>query len=121
MSMANGMIHRIKRDKTVFKTPALFAMKGKLSKFEEKKTRVIWMFPFEIIVMEKYMATTIEKMIASNPEWLFHNGERAMGRLALLLNENIEKKSQCQITLDWKEFDTSIEPWLIDIAFWIIE
>lgn len=76
------MTDRIQRGKPIYKTPCLFAMKGKLCKIEERKTRALWMFPIEIVMMEKAFTTGIEAMIAEYPNWLFHNGEKAMGRLA---------------------------------------
>jgi Viral RNA-directed RNA-polymerase. len=113
------MRHMIHDGRKCYIPPAKLAQRGHMHNAEEPKSRPVWVYPAETIVLEGTFAIPyIQKLKESNTVLI---GENSMSRLIQLLNCVSSRDGKYSIAMDWSAFDTSIPNWLIDQAFRIIK
>jgi len=117
---ASYIAHFISSKKHVYIPPSKLALRGHLSETENLKTRAVWVYPFEISILEGKWALPYYSHLEQNvPE--VHFGEGSMQNLAKHLMSGIANHDNAvEVTLDWSGFDTSVPNFLIDDAFDII-
>merc|ERR1711994_897415 len=74
--VAKCMEHRVKNGMTVYQIPSVLGFRGHLSSKDEPKTRPIWVFPIEMILMEKTFAEPLQDLCSKLPQ--FANGKGMM-------------------------------------------
>lgn len=98
--------------------PCLAGQRGHLSPVEETKTRLVWIYPAEMLVVEGLWAPVMYKQLAQLP-----NGPLLLGKGSQrLYTEWLVNYREGEILhgLDFSSFDTSVPPWLIHVAFEIL-
>jgi len=117
---ASYMAHFISNRRGVYIPPAKLALRGHLSETDELKTRSVWVFPFEVTILEGKWAIPYYKFLEEEVPTV-HFGENSMQRLAKNLVSGLANESECtEVTLDWSGFDSSVPNFMIDDAFDII-
>jgi len=112
--------HRVQRGLPTYKPPCRLALRGHLSSEEEAKSRPVWVYPFEVSILESKWAipfyTHLEMQVNE-----VHFGPDAMPRLMKVLSSSLCGHDEAaEVTLDWSQFDATIPCWLINEAFQII-
>lgn len=54
--LARTLAHRVKQRYSIFWPPCMMGCRGHLSSLEKPKTRPVWVYPFEIVLIEKMFA-----------------------------------------------------------------
>nr|ATD50490.1 RNA-dependent RNA polymerase [Magnaporthe oryzae partitivirus 2] len=117
---ASYMAHFISAGKHIYVPPAKLALRGHLSELEEIKTRPVWVFPFEVTILEGKWAIPYYRFLEEEVPSV-HFGEGAMQRLAKILVSDIASHSEyAELTMDWSGFDTGVPNWMTDDAFDIL-
>jgi len=112
--------HQVQRGRHVYRPPCKIALRGHLTSVEEPKSRPVWVYPFELSILEAKWAIPFYKHLETNVKEV-HFGEGAMPRLAQLLMGGLSDQTEsAEVTLDWSSFDSSIPSWLIKEAFDIL-
>jgi len=117
---ASYMAHFISAGKRIFIPPAKLALRGHLSEVDALKTRPVWVFPFEITILEGKWAIPYYEFLEQEVPAV-HFGEGAMQRLAKMMMSDVASHSEStEVTLDWSGFDGSVPNFMIDDAFDIL-
>jgi hypothetical protein len=118
--LASYIAHFVSAKKPVFSPPCKLALRGHLSADDEPKTRAVWVYPFELSILEGKWALPYYSFLEEQvPE--IHFGEQSMIRLAKHLMSGLANHDDAvEVTLDWSGFDSSVPNFLIDDAFDII-
>jgi hypothetical protein len=111
--------HQVKRGKTVFQPPCKLAYRPHLSSRTDPKVRPVWVYPFELILLEAPFVVPLNKRFQKDPDSRLLYGEHQLQRLVDVLRLPVGSEMN-GLTLDWKSFDSSIPPFLIRKAFDII-
>lgn len=118
--VAAYMQHRIQRGIPTYHPPCKLALRGHLSTEEESKSRPVWVYPYEVSILEAKWAVPFYEHLEKNVPTV-HFGERAMPRLAQMMMGGLNTHDEsAEITTDWSSFDATIPCWLINTAFEII-
>lgn len=113
------MRHMIHDGRKCYIPPAKLAQRGHMHSAEEPKSRPVWVYPAETIVLEGTFAIPYINKLKESSTVLI--GKHSMSRLIQLLNCVSSRDGKYSIAMDWSAFDTSIPNWLIDQAFRIIK
>lgn len=118
--VASYIQHVVKRGGHAYEPPCKIALRGYLTPVNSPKSRPVWIYPMEMVILEGKWAKPFYDHLEENvPEVLC--GADSMERLATLLGSDMGTHTNlASVTLDWSDFDTSIPNWLIDEAFKII-
>jgi len=98
--------------------PALAASRGHLSSTDEVKTRLVWIYPAEMLMVEGLYAPVMYKQYQSLP-----NGPLLLGKSSQrLYTEWLVNYREGEFLhgLDFSGFDTGVAPFLIKTAFDIL-
>jgi hypothetical protein len=98
--------------------PCLAGQRGHMSPIEEAKTRLVWIYPAEMLVVEGLYAPVIYEKLASLPDGPLLLGS-ASHRLYMRWLGRF-RDGESLHGLDFSSFDTGVPPWLIRVAFDII-
>lgn len=93
--------------------PCKFACKGRLSKIEDPKSRLIWVYPIEHVFIEGMIAYSMYQSLKSR-ETPMHFGLGAIDRLKRNL---VSTQDGYRVTTDWSGFDQHVPAWLIHMVF----
>nr|QKO02081.1 RNA-dependent RNA polymerase [Macrophomina phaseolina partitivirus 2] len=123
---ARWLAHRIKSGgrrrfdpRRVRFAPCLAGSRGHLSPRDDVKTRLVWVYPAEMLVVEGLFAPIIYNGLATLP-----NGPLMLGKSSQrLFSEWLANYKEGEILhgLDFSAFDTHVPPWLIHVAFDILK
>jgi hypothetical protein len=118
--VAAYMQHRIQRNIHTYAPPCKLALRGHLSSIDESKSRPVWVYPFEVSILESKWAIPFYEHLEKNVPAV-HFGANSMQRLADMMMGGINGHDESvEVTTDWSSFDSTIPCWLINIAFDII-
>jgi len=118
--VASYIQHMVEHDKKYFVPPCKLAVRGHLSAPEQEKSRPVWVYPFEISILEAKWAIPFYQHLEQNVSQV-HFGHDSMPRLAHMMMQGLADDFECvEVTNDWSAFDSSIPKWLMDDAFDII-
>jgi hypothetical protein len=98
--------------------PCMAGSRGGLSPKHEAKTRLVWIYPAEMIVIEGQYAPVLYDQYMKLP-----NGPLLLGKSAQRLYTEWlvgMREGEKLHGLDFKSFDTSVPPWMIHTAFDIL-
>jgi len=122
---ARWLGHRMKQDgKTTFDPtrmrfpPCLAGQRGGMSERDEPKTRLVWIYPAEMLVVEGFYAPLMYRDFMNDPNSPMLNGKSAQ-RLYTEWCCNL-REGETLYGIDFSSFDTKVPPWLIRVAFDIL-
>ncbi|AZT88588.1 RNA-dependent RNA polymerase [Phyllosticta citriasiana partitivirus 1] len=98
--------------------PAMATQRGGLSEIDEPKTRLAWIYPAEMLVVEGLWAPVMYREFMKLPGSPMLNGKSSQ-RLFSEWAVNV-KEGEKLYGLDFKSFDTKVPAWLIRVAFSIL-
>nr|QHD64804.1 RNA dependent RNA polymerase [Plasmopara viticola lesion associated Partitivirus 1] len=122
---ARWLGHRMKQDgKDRFNPtkmrfpPCLAGQRGGMSERDDPKTRLVWIYPAEMLVVEGFYAPLMYRDFMSDPNSPMLNGKSAQR----LYTEWCCKlrEGETLYGLDFSSFDTKVPAWLIRVAFDIL-
>lgn len=122
---ARWLGHRMKQDgKRSFDPskmrfpPCLAGQRGGMSSIDEPKTRLVWIYPAEMLVVEGFYAPLMYQDFMSDPNTPMLNGKSAQR----LYTEWCCKlrEGETLYGIDFSAFDTKVPAWLIRAAFDIL-
>jgi len=118
--VASYMAHMISARKRVYVPPTKLAVRGHLHDIDEPKARPVWVYPFEVLILEAKWAIPYYGFLENEVDAV-HFGEGSMIRLAKQLMSGLAGHDDAvEVTLDWSGFDASVPNFLIDDAFSIL-
>lgn len=124
-SKARWLQHRIKHGglksfnpKQVQFPPCLAGARGHMSPSDDPKTRLIWVYPAEMLAIEGKFAPLIYDLIANKPDGPLLLGNGSHRLFSEWMSHYQEGKEL--YGLDFSAFDTKVPPWLIHVAFDIL-
>jgi len=79
--MMHYMKHRIKSGLKVFSPPCKLAFRGHLSKIDEPKVRAVWVYPFEVCLLEFPFSLGLNRALQADPDGPLLFGPNALTRL----------------------------------------
>jgi len=119
------LAHRMKQDgrgkfdpRKVQIPPCMAGMRGHLSPEDEVKTRLVWIYPAEMIVVEGQYAPRLYEEYMSLPDSPLLYGQSAQRLYTEWLLKYLEGENL--VGLDFSSFDTSVPAWLVHVAFDIL-
>lgn len=91
----------------MYQPPCKMAFRGHLSSIEEgkKKVRSVWIYPFEIIMLESVFADPIIDRFMEDIDMPFLSGRDAFFRLSKAMGRPTHATGEVTVTTDWKSFD----------------
>jgi len=98
--------------------PCVAGTRGHLSSIDDPKTRLVWVYPAEMLVVEGLWAPVMYRQYQSLP-----SGPLLLGKAShRLFSEWVVKLRLGHVIhgLDFSGFDTGVPPWLIHAAFDIL-
>jgi hypothetical protein len=98
--------------------PCLAGQRGHMSPRDEPKTRLVWIYPAEMLVVEGLWAPVMYKQFQSLPDSPLLYGKSSQ-RLFTEWLVNV-RKGERLYGLDFSAFDTKVPAWLIHTAFEIL-
>nr|UDL14346.1 MAG: RNA-dependent RNA polymerase [Gammapartitivirus sp.] len=119
---ARWLGHRMKQDgKQSFDPsrmrfpPCLAGQRGGMSEIDDPKTRLVWIYPAEMLVVEGFYAPLMYRDFMSDPNSPMLNGKSAQR----LYTEWCCKlrEGETLYGLDFSAFDTKVPAWLVRVAF----
>jgi hypothetical protein len=123
---ARYLAHRIKYSGERFNptrvrfAPCLAGSRGHLSPEDEIKTRLVWVYPAEMLVIEGLFAPIIySSLVDLGPDCPLMVGKGSHRLYAEWLSNY--KDGEKLHGLDFSAFDTHVPPWLIHVAFDILK
>lgn len=99
--------------------PVTLAMKGKLSLKEERKTRLVWHYPGDMTICEGVFAQPLIEAYYHGPL----NDLLLTGKDAVYKHQKLAyavKKNTIFYGLDFSQYDSTVPPFLINMAFQIL-
>lgn len=99
--------------------PCVAGQRGAMSTIEEPKTRLVWIYPAEMLVIEGQYAPKMYHDFMAQPDSPMLNGkssQRLYTEWCLGLRDG-----ELLYGLDFSSFDTTIPAWLIHVAFDILK
>ncbi|AZU96334.1 RNA-dependent RNA polymerase [Metarhizium flavoviride partitivirus 1] len=122
---ARWLGHRLKQDgrgrfnpTQVKFPPCLAGQRGGMSEIDNPKTRLVWIYPAEMLVVEGQYAPRMYRDYMSDPYSPMLNGKSAQ-RLYTEWTCNL-KEGETLYGIDFSSFDTKVPAWLIHVAFKIL-
>jgi hypothetical protein len=117
--------HRLKQDgKACFNPtqvqfpPCLAGQRGAMSEMGAPKTRLVWIYPAEMLVVEGQYAPRMYRQFMDQPQSPLLNGKSSQ-RLYTEWTVNL-REGETLYGIDFSSFDTSVPAWLIRVAFNIL-
>lgn len=98
--------------------PCLSGSRGHLSSVDEPKTRLVWIYPAEMLVVEGLWAPVMYQKLMELPDGPLLIGKGSQ-RLYTEWLANY-KDGEILHGLDFSAFDSTVPPWLIHVAFDIL-
>jgi len=98
--------------------PCLAGQRGGMSERDDPKTRLVWIYPAEMLVVEGFYAPLMYRDFMSDPNSPMLNGKSAQ-RLYTEWCANL-REGETLYGLDFSAFDTSVPAWIIKLAFDIL-
>jgi len=98
--------------------PCMAGMRGHLSPADEVKTRLVWIYPAEMIVVEGQYAPRMYEEYQKLPDSPLLYGKSAQRLYTEWLLQYQEGENL--VGLDFSAFDTSVPAWLVHTAFEIM-
>lgn len=123
---ARWLGHRMKQDgRTSFNPtkmrfpPCLAGQRGGMSEIDDPKTRLVWIYPAEMLVVEGFYAPLMYRDFMNDPNSPMLNGKSAQR----LYTEWCCKlrEGETLYGVDFSAFDTKVPSWLIRVAFDILK
>jgi len=98
--------------------PCLAGQRGGMSEIDEPKTRLVWVFPAEVLTIEGFYAPLMYRDFMNDPNSPMLNGKSAQR----LYTEWCCKlrEGETLYGIDFSSFDTKVPAWLIRVAFDIL-
>nr|UDL14385.1 MAG: putative RNA-dependent RNA polymerase [Gammapartitivirus sp.] len=122
---ARWLAHRMKQDgkgkfdpTRVQMPPCLAGSRGHLSPADDVKTRLVWIYPAEMLVIEGQYAPVLYRQYMSLPDSPLLLGKSAQRLYTEWLVNRVE--GEFLVGLDFSSFDTKVPSWLVHTAFDII-
>ncbi|QTC11257.1 RNA-dependent RNA polymerase [Metarhizium brunneum partitivirus 2] len=119
---ARWLGHRMKQDgkKSFDPTkmrfpPCLAGQRGGMSEVDDPKTRLVWIYPAEMLVVEGFYAPLMYRDFMNDPKSPMLNGKSAQ-RLYTEWCCHL-REGETLYGLDFSSFDTKVPAWLIKVAF----
>lgn len=123
---ARWLGHRMKQDgKQSFDPtkmrfpPCLAGQRGGMSERDDPKTRLVWIYPAEMLVVEGFYAPLMYRDFMNDPNSPMLNGKSAQ-RLYTEWCCNL-REGETLYGLDFSSFDTKVPAWLIRVAFSVLK
>ncbi|UBZ25878.1 RNA-dependent RNA polymerase [Fusarium mangiferae partitivirus 2] len=123
---ARWLGHRMKQDgKRSFDPtkmrfpPCLAGQRGGMSTRDDPKTRLVWIYPAEMLVVEGFYAPLMYRDFMNEPNSPMLNGKSAQ-RLYTEWCCNL-REGETLYGLDFSSFDTKVPAWLIRVAFSVLK
>ncbi|AIN34927.1 RNA-dependent RNA polymerase [Verticillium dahliae partitivirus 1] len=98
--------------------PCLAGQRGGMSEIDDPKTRLVWIYPAEMLVVEGFYAPLMYRDFMSDPNSPMLNGKSA---------QRLYTEWCCKLRdgetlygIDFSSFDTKVPAWLIRVAFDIL-
>jgi hypothetical protein len=95
--------------------PCLAGQRGGMSEIDEPKTRLVWIYPAEMLVVEGFYAPLMYRDYMNEPNSPMLNGKSAQ-RLYTEWCCGL-REGETLYGLDFSSFDTKVPAWLIKVAF----
>nr|UVX28892.1 MAG: RNA dependent RNA polymerase [Magnaporthe oryzae partitivirus 3-A]WLL73826.1 RNA-dependent RNA polymerase [Magnaporthe oryzae partitivirus 4] len=122
---ARWLGHRMKQDgkqrfdpRRMRFPPCLAGQRGGMSEIDDPKTRLVWIYPAEMLVVEGFYAPLMYRDFMSDPNSPMLNGKSA---------QRLYTEWCCKLRdgetlygIDFSSFDTKVPAWLIRVAFNIL-
>lgn len=119
---ARWLAHRMKQDgrgrfnpKQMRFPPCLAGQRGGMSEASDPKTRLVWVYPAEMLVIEGQYAPVMYHKYMADPHTPMLNG-RSSTRLYTDWVKD-KKEGEKLYGLDFSSFDSKVPSWLIRVAF----
>jgi hypothetical protein len=114
LAKAKAMISAIKNNEKVHFVPCTLAVRGHLSPVLENKSRPIWVLPYESVIVEATLFTTIYQQLKKADSCVpFLTGKQSLQRFWSYMNSNYPT----MVSVDISQWDLMRADWLIDDAF----
>lgn len=117
--------HRMKQDgrgrfnpKNVRFPPCVAGQRGAMSLADEPKTRLVWVYPAEMLAVEGQYAPEMYRKFMADPDTPMLNGKSSQ-RLYTEWTVGL-REGELLYGLDFSSFDTKVPAWLIRVAFDIL-
>lgn len=98
--------------------PCLAGQRGGMSEIDDPKTRLVWIYPAEMLVVEGFYAPLMYRDFMNDPNSPMLNGKSSQ-RLYTEWCANL-REGETLYGLDFSSFDTKVPAWLIYKAFDIL-
>nr|WQF62551.1 RNA-dependent RNA polymerase [Aspergillus ochraceopetaliformis partitivirus 1]WRU22293.1 RNA-dependent RNA polymerase [Aspergillus ochraceopetaliformis partitivirus 1] len=122
---ARWLAHRMKQDgsqrfnpKQMRFPPCLAGQRGGMSEASDPKTRLVWIYPAEMLVVEGQYAPTMYHKFMADPNTPMLNGRSSTRLYTDWIND--AKEGDKLYGLDFSSFDSKVPAWLIRVAFNIL-
>jgi len=124
-SRARATAHKIKvsgkdgfNPKRIQLPPCMAGERGSMSSKDEPKSRLVWVYPAEILILEGQYAPTLYNEYSKLPNSPMLTGKSAQRLYSELLANY--KNGDTLVGLDFSKFDSTVPAWLIRKAFEIL-
>ncbi|AAT48886.1 putative RNA-dependent RNA polymerase [Gremmeniella abietina RNA virus MS2] len=98
--------------------PALAGQRGGMSERDAPKTRLVWVYPAEMLVVEGQYAPVMYRAFMDQPDTPMLNGASSQRLYTEWLVGR--REGETLYGLDFSSFDTKVPSWLIRVAFDIL-
>jgi len=95
--------------------PCAAGQRGHMSPIDDPKTRLVWIYPSEMLVVEGLWAPVMYRSLMELPDGPLLIGKSSTRLYSEWLNNY--REGEKLHGLDFKAFDTGVPPWLIHVAF----
>lgn len=123
---ARWLGHRMKQDgksrfdpRRVRFPPCVAGQRGGMSERDDPKTRLVWVYPAEMLTIEGFYAPRMYREYMKDPHSPMLNGKSSQ-RLYTEWTCNL-REGETLYGLDFSSFDTKVPAWLIRVAFDILK
>lgn len=98
--------------------PCLAGQRGAMSEASDPKSRLVWIYPAEMLVVEGFYAPVMYHRYMKDPHSPMLNGKSSQ-RLYTEWTSNL-REGETLYGIDFSGFDTKVPAWLIRVAFDIL-
>jgi hypothetical protein len=98
--------------------PCLAGQRGHMSERDDPKTRLVWIYPAEMLCVEGFYAPLMYRDFMNQPDTPLLNGKSAQ-RLYTEWTVNL-REGEILHGIDFSSFDAKVPAWLIRVAFNIL-